>query len=139
TREVPEMESVLKENQKDSNATYSPEAGQLDYTWVSNSADSRDYVLAYKYKIACYSHVMTSYEVYVNAHTGVWIKNNSLTRDCGQVATANLLYYGTQTFLTHYRGFPSLNYVLRECNHPVADLETKWQFKKPGSFGTLHI
>src|SRR5690606_35818658 len=74
---VAEMELELKENQEDSNATYFPEEGQLGYTWVSNSADSSDYVVAYKYKIACYSPGMTSYEVYVNAHTGVWIKNNS--------------------------------------------------------------
>lgn len=123
--EVEEEETDLKDNAADSTATYYPKPAELVYTWATEQQNGNDYHLAWRYEI----HAFTpneSYEVYIDAISGVWIKTNMLSMTCGQTGTCTTMYNGQQTISTHWRGAPNWNYVLKDCAGPYAEIETKW-------------
>lgn len=95
-----------------------------------------DYKLAYKISLlAIVDSAIQSWELYVDAHTGLIIKANNLLQsnicNCCN-GSALTIYNGQQTITTHERGFPNNDFVLNDkCRG--GGIESK--FIKRGGFG----
>jgi hypothetical protein len=109
-----DWEAAIKLDANDETATYFP-TGKLIITplqWNNNYTPS-NFVLAWAFTIKALSPANTT-EIYINAHTGDIIKNQSIARNNGLAET---LYYGTQTIDTEWRGFPHNNHRLKTTNN----------------------
>jgi bacillolysin len=109
-----DWEAAIKLDANDENATYFP-TGKLVITplqW-NNDYTPSNFVLAWTFTIKALSPANTT-EIYINAHTGDVIRNQSIARNNGPAET---LYYGTQTIDTEWRGFPHNNHRLKTTNN----------------------
>ena len=103
--------------------------GTLILTQISDSPSMRaeNFVLAYKFEISSIEP-SSSTAIYVNAHIGEIIKNNSLvfSSNCHN-GNAHTLHYGWQTIVTYKRSGNNGKYILRdECRgHGIETKEEK--------------
>lgn len=121
------MEAELKMDREDSTATYFPN-GQLLITHVGIAGDMSvvNFQLAWRFFITTTEGL--THQVYVNAQTGTVLKMRSTKQEDGP---ANVIYYGSQTLDTKWRGFPYFNHYLRAEGNGKS-ITTKFQVSGGG-------
>lgn len=111
-------EAEIKEETKNPLATNFPH-GKLIYTKQKLKAkEARNYRLCYKFIIKAVDPLFIR-AIYIDANNGTLFKEVDLLIPCDEPATATTLYNGNQTIITDWRGFPTYNYRLYDCNRNI--------------------
>jgi len=119
-----DYEYEIQTDLNDPNATYFP-TGELVFALkpehtIQFQMNPADYRMAWKFDIVCLQPHF-HHNIYVDAHTGVILKNQELVCSNG---SADIPVYGSQTIDTRYIGWPQNHHILNS-NDGTTRVHTK--------------